>query len=66
MLFEMEPVLEHNFKLFNSQEFLNSAWQELTTNLKEAVNSAPILQPYKVPRTQRYETVIQDQVPSEL
>ena len=54
MLHEMEPVLEYNFKLFNSPEFVNSAWQELTTNLKEAVESAPVLQQYNIPRADRY------------
>ena len=54
MLQEMAPVLEHNFKLFNSPEFLNSAWQELTTNLKHAVESAPILQLYNIHREDRY------------
>lgn len=57
MLHQMQPVLEHNFKLFNSSEFLNSAWQELTTNLKQAVESAPVLQPYSVPREDRYRSV---------
>jgi hypothetical protein len=41
MLHEMEPVLEHNYNLFNSQEFLDSAWTELKTNLTVAVNSVP-------------------------
>jgi hypothetical protein len=58
MLHEMEPVLEHNFKLFNSPEFVNSAWQELTTNLKKAVESAPVLQQYNIPRADRYQTVV--------
>ena len=39
MLHEMEPVLEHNYNLFNSQEFLDSAWEELKTNLKQAIVS---------------------------
>jgi hypothetical protein len=55
MLHEMAPVLEHNFKLFNSAEFLNSAWQELTDNLQAAVDSAPVIQPYSIPRADRYQ-----------
>jgi hypothetical protein len=54
ILHEMEEVLEYNYKLFNSKEFIDSAWQELTTNLKEAVESAPVLQKYNVPRADRY------------
>lgn len=57
MLHEMEPVVEHNFKLFNSPDFLNSAWQELVTNLKHAVESAPVLQQYNIPREDRYRLV---------
>lgn len=34
MLKEMTPVLEHNYKLFYSQEFLKSAWDELFNNIK--------------------------------
>jgi len=41
MLQEMEPVLTHNYNLFNSQEFLDSAWAELKSNLTLAVNSVP-------------------------
>lgn len=33
MLTEMQPVLEHNYQLFNSTEFLDSCWAELTDNL---------------------------------
>lgn len=41
MLLEMEEVLEHNYQLFNSKEFLDSAWKELTDNLQLAIKSAP-------------------------
>jgi hypothetical protein len=44
MLQEMETVLEYNYRLFNSQAFLDSAWKELTNNLKVAVELAPMLQ----------------------
>jgi hypothetical protein len=58
MLHEMESVLEHNFKLFNSPDFLNSAWDELTVNLRQAVESAPVLQLYNIPREDRYQSVV--------
>lgn len=37
MLLEMQPVLEHNYRLFNSQEFVQAAWHELVTNLRQAI-----------------------------
>jgi hypothetical protein len=37
LLTEISPVLDHNFKLFNSQEFLDAAWLELTTNLQNSI-----------------------------
>jgi hypothetical protein len=47
MLAEMEEVLEYNYQLFNSKEFLDAAWSELTDNLKSAIDSAPAeLVPY--------------------
>jgi hypothetical protein len=44
MLHEMEEVLEYNYRLFNSREFLDAAWKELTNNLQQAIESAPVLQ----------------------
>jgi hypothetical protein len=38
MLLEMQPVLEHNYQLFNSPEFLNSCWAELCNNLQDSMN----------------------------
>jgi hypothetical protein len=46
MLIKMTPVLEHNFNLFNSREFLKSAWQELSLNLQKAVAD---IEPIKYP-----------------
>lgn len=37
MLVEMKPVLEHNYRLFYSHEFLDHCWDELLTNLGYAV-----------------------------
>jgi hypothetical protein len=39
MLADMAPVLDHNFNLFNSQDFLDSIWFELATNLKAAASN---------------------------
>jgi hypothetical protein len=44
ILQEMTPVLEHNYQLFNSQEFLDRCWYELTDNL----NSVEVLKPVGV------------------
>jgi len=63
MLHEMEEVLEYNYQLFNSKEFLNSAWKELTNNLKTAVESAPVLQTFNTPRIYRMsEAIIKSRV----
>jgi hypothetical protein len=43
LLHQMEEILEHNYNLFNSVEFLDTAWNELKDNLKDAVNSCPKL-----------------------
>jgi len=44
MLLEMQPVLEHNYQLFNSTDFLDACWGELTDNL----NAVPLLEPYRI------------------
>ena len=36
MLQEMQPILEHNYNLFYSNEFLDHCWGELLGNLKSA------------------------------
>jgi hypothetical protein len=41
MLHEMEEVLEYNFNLFNSKEFLDHAWEELKSNLTAAIAACP-------------------------
>jgi hypothetical protein len=43
-LLEMQPVLEHNYQLFNSPEFLDHCWSELTDNL----DAVEILKPYRI------------------
>ena len=37
MLCEMKEVLDHNYNLFYSNEFLDVCWKELTANLESAV-----------------------------
>ena len=37
MLVEMQEVIDHNYNLFYSKSFIDSAWNELTTNLAAAV-----------------------------
>jgi len=54
MLHEMEEVLEYNYRLFNSREFIDHAWKELTNNLESAISSAPVLQEHSIPRMERY------------
>lgn len=44
MLVEMQPVLDHNYQLFNSTEFLDSCWAELTNNL----NSVELLESFRI------------------
>jgi hypothetical protein len=41
MLSEMQETLDHNFNLFNSQELLDYAWEELKNNLATAVAACP-------------------------
>ena len=37
MLSDMQAVLEHNYNLFYSQQFVDHCWQELTNNLSQTV-----------------------------
>lgn len=44
MLRGMQYILDHNYNLFYSKEFINDAWQELTTNLLGAyAQSQPLM-----------------------
>ncbi len=38
MLIEMQPVLEHNYRLFYSREFVDRAWQEMINQLDHVVD----------------------------
>ena len=44
ILVEMEPILEHNYNLFNSAEFLDYCWTELTDNL----NAVETLESFRI------------------
>jgi hypothetical protein len=44
MLNDMQPILEHNYQLFNSPEFLKKCWDELTENL----NAVEILESFRI------------------
>ena len=37
MLIDMQEVLDHNYNRFYSNEFLDDCWNELVTNLKNAM-----------------------------
>ena len=39
MLTEMQPVLEHNYQLFNSTEFLDSCWKEFCENIQTVITN---------------------------
>ena len=41
MLHEMQEILEYNYNLFNSKEFLDNAWAELENNLAAAIKACP-------------------------
>jgi hypothetical protein len=49
MLHEMEEILEHNYALFYSQDFVNKIWKELTSNLDAAIVQALHLTVSKTP-----------------
>ena len=44
MLHGMKYVLQHNYDLFYSKEFIDNAWEELTTNIKSAINKLAVPQ----------------------
>jgi hypothetical protein len=47
MLHGMQYILDHNYNLFYSKDFINDAWEELTANLEEAYTQS---QPLMIPR----------------
>jgi len=47
MLQDMQDILDYNFNLFYSKEFIQSAWSELTSNLDRAYAQSLSLMPSK-------------------
>lgn len=47
MLLAMEPVLEHNYQLFNSPEFIKKEWDHLIHSIKEICRCYQRIPPYK-------------------
>ena len=46
MLRDIEPVLEHNYNLFNDNNFINQEWTHLQKQLKEVADSFQVPPPY--------------------
>lgn len=46
MLIDMQPVLDHNYNLFNSPEFVHSEWNHLTNSLLEISKLYKFKSPY--------------------
>jgi hypothetical protein len=46
MLTDMQPVLDHNYNLFNSPEFVRSEWNNLTNKLSEISKLYKFKSPY--------------------
>ena len=48
MLLDMEPILEHNYNLFNNPEFIKSEWKHLTDSLADIVKFYEYKLPYRL------------------
>jgi hypothetical protein len=48
MLRDMQPVLEHNYNLFNDPKFIQKEWEYLKQSLKEVADSFQMPLPYKL------------------
>ena len=46
MLSDMQPILEHNYKLFNNPAFIRSEWNHLTKSLSDISKMYDYNQPY--------------------
>ena len=44
----MQPVLEHNYNLFNSPEFIKSEWKYLKQQLKNVSDTFQYPPPYSI------------------
>ena len=48
LLLEMQPILDHNYKLFNDPDFVQQEWQHLTDSLKDICQYYQFRPPYKL------------------
>jgi hypothetical protein len=48
MLRDMQPVLEHNYNLFNNPNFIRNEWKYLKKSLKEVADTFQIPPPYSI------------------
>jgi hypothetical protein len=48
MLKQMHPILEHNYRLFNSPEFVKREWQHLTNQLSDVCQYYQYKPPYRI------------------
>jgi hypothetical protein len=39
----MQPILDHNYNLFYSRQFVDNAWNELITKLDQIVDHVKLL-----------------------
>jgi len=57
LLNEMTPVLDHNYNLFYSRNFIDNCWQELCINLQDAIAQLPPLNDVKIPDHLDYDNL---------
>jgi hypothetical protein len=48
MLLDMQPILDHNYNLFNSKQFVDQEWQHLTSALTDISKLYQFKTPYKL------------------
>jgi hypothetical protein len=44
----MQPILDHNYKLFNDPNFVRREWQHLTDSLRDICRYYQFKPPYKL------------------
>ena len=54
LLLQMQPVLDHNYQLFNDPDFVRREWQHLTDSLRDICQYYKFELPYKIdPKTRQ-------------
>lgn len=48
MLLDMEPILEHNYQLFNDPTFIKQEWDNLMNSIKEVHRCSQRIPPYRL------------------